>query len=285
MEYRMLGGTGTVVSAQCLGTMTFGNESSEEVSRAQLDLFVERGGNFIDTADVYSRGVSEQIIGRWLADRHGMRDRLVIATKGRFPMGDGPNDAGLTRTHLSRALDASLGRLGVETIDLYQAHAWDPLTPIEETLAFFDDAVRAGKIRYFGVSNFLGWQLQKAVAARAARRAPADRDPAAPVQPAGARHRVRTGRRLPQREHRHPAVVAARRRLADRQVRAGSARRPARPGSARTRSAAWRRTPRATRRSARGRSSTPCGRSPRLAACPCRRSRWPGWRTGPWSAP
>jgi aryl-alcohol dehydrogenase (NADP+) len=163
MEYRMLGGTGTVVSAQCLGTMTFGKESSEEVSRAQLDLFVERGGNFIDTADVYSRGVSEEIIGRWLADRRGVRDRLVIATKGRFPMGDDPNDAGLTRTHLSRALDASLRRLGVETVDLYQAHAWDPLTPIEETLGFLDDAVRAGKIRYAGVSNFLGWQLQKTV--------------------------------------------------------------------------------------------------------------------------
>jgi aryl-alcohol dehydrogenase (NADP+) len=162
MEYRTLGSTGTVVSTQCLGTMTFGKESSEEVSYAQLDRFVERGGNFIDTADVYSRGVSEEIIGRWLAARPGTRDRLVIATKGRFPMGEGPNDAGLTRTHLSQALDASLRRLGVETIDLYQAHAWDPLTPIEETLGFFDDAVRAGKIRYAGVSNFLGWQLQKA---------------------------------------------------------------------------------------------------------------------------
>lgn len=173
MEYRTLGGTGTVVSAQCLGTMTFGHESTEEVSRAQLDLFVERGGNFLDTADVYSRGVSEEIIGRWLADRPGARDRLVIATKGRFPMGDGPNDAGLTRTHLTRALDASLRRLGVETVDLYQAHAWDPLTPIEETLAFFDDAVRAGKIRYPGVSNFLGWQLQKAaLLARHGGRAP-----------------------------------------------------------------------------------------------------------------
>jgi aryl-alcohol dehydrogenase (NADP+) len=163
MEYRILGSTGTVVSAQCLGTMTFGKESSEEVSRSQLDLFVERGGNFIDTADVYSRGVSEQIVGRWLADRKGLRDQLVIATKGRFPTGNGPNDAGLTRGHLSRALDASLRRLGVETVDLYQAHAWDPLTPIEETLGFFDDAVRAGKIRYAGVSNFLGWQLQKTV--------------------------------------------------------------------------------------------------------------------------
>ena len=162
MEYRILGSTGTVVSTQCLGTMTFGKESSEEVSHAQLDRFVERGGNFIDTADVYSRGLSEEIIGRWLAARPGMRDRLVIATKGRFPMGEGANDVGLTRTHLSRALDASLRRLGVETIDLYQAHAWDPLTPIEEPLGFFDDAVRAGKIRYAGVSNFLGWQLQKA---------------------------------------------------------------------------------------------------------------------------
>ncbi|MDX6351896.1 MAG: hypothetical protein QOF84_6686 [Streptomyces sp.] len=162
MEYRTLGSTGTVVSTQCLGTMTFGKESSEEVSYAQLDRFVERGGNFVDTADVYSRGVSEEIIGRWLAARPGTRDRLVIATKGRFPMGEGPNDAGLTRTHLSQALDASLRRLGVETIDLYQAHAWDPLTPVEETLGFFDDAVRAGKIRYAGVSNFLGWQLQKA---------------------------------------------------------------------------------------------------------------------------
>jgi aryl-alcohol dehydrogenase (NADP+) len=142
--------------------MTFGHESDEQTAHAQLDRFVEHGGNFIDTADVYSRGRSEEIIGRWLAARPDLRDRLVIATKGRFPMGDGRNDAGLSRTHLGRALDASLRRLGVDTVDLYQAHAWDPLTPIEETLGFFDDAVRAGKIRYAGVSNFLGWQLQKA---------------------------------------------------------------------------------------------------------------------------
>ena len=162
MEYRTLGSTGTIVSAQCLGAMTFGNESDEETAHEQLDLFVERGGNFVDTADVYSLGRSEEIIGRWLAARPGMRDRIVIATKGRFPMGEGPNDAGLSRTHLGRALDASLRRLGVDIIDLYQAHAWDPLTPIEETLGFFADAVRAGKIRYAGVSNFVGWQLQKA---------------------------------------------------------------------------------------------------------------------------
>jgi aryl-alcohol dehydrogenase-like predicted oxidoreductase len=162
MEYRTLGGTGTLVSTLCLGTMTFGAETDEKGAYAQLDRFVEQGGNLLDTADVYSRGAAEEIMGRWLRDRPGMRDRVVIATKGRFPMGDGPNDAGLSRVHLSRALDASLRRLGAEVIDLYQAHAWDPLTPIEETLRFFDDAVRAGKIRYVGVSNFTGWQLQKA---------------------------------------------------------------------------------------------------------------------------
>lgn len=162
MEYRTLGGTGTVVSTLCLGTMTFGNESTEEVSHAQLDRFVEVGGNFLDTANVYSRGVSEEIVGRWLAARPGMRDQVVVATKGRFPMGDGKNDLGLSRVNLTRALDASLRRLGVEAVDLYQAHAFDALTPLEETLRFFDDAVRAGKIRYAGVSNFLGWQLQKA---------------------------------------------------------------------------------------------------------------------------
>ncbi len=162
MEYRPLGKTGTVVSTLCLGTMTFGNESDEESAHAQLDRYAEQGGNLIDTADVYSAGVSEEIIGRWFAARPGMRDRMVLATKGRFAMGDGPNDLGLTRTHLTHALDASLRRMGVEHVDLYQAHAWDPVTPIEETLRFFDDAVRAGKIRYAGVSNFLGWQLQKA---------------------------------------------------------------------------------------------------------------------------
>jgi len=162
MQYRTLGGTGTVVSTLCLGTMTFGQESEEDVAHAQLDQYVEAGGNLVDTADVYSRGTSEEIIGRWLAARPGVRERLVVATKGRFPMGDGPNDAGLSRGYLSRALEASLRRLRVDHVDLYQAHAWDPLTPIEETLAFLDDAVRAGKIRYAGVSNFVGWQLQKA---------------------------------------------------------------------------------------------------------------------------
>jgi aryl-alcohol dehydrogenase-like predicted oxidoreductase len=162
MEYRTLGDAGTVVSTLCLGTMTFGTESDERVAHLQLDRFLEQGGNFVDTADVYSDGASEQIIGSWLQARSGMRDRVVVATKGRFPRGGGPNDVGLSRVGLTRALEASLRRLGVDTIDLYQAHAWDPLTPIEETLRFFDDAVRAGKIQYVGVSNFIGWQLQKA---------------------------------------------------------------------------------------------------------------------------
>jgi aryl-alcohol dehydrogenase-like predicted oxidoreductase len=162
MEYRTLGSTGTVVSTLCLGTMTFGAESDEKVAHEQLDRFVEQGGNFVDTADVYAGGASETILGRWLAARPGMRHGVVVATKGRFARDGGPNDVGLSRVSLTRALDASLRRLGVEVVDLYQAHAWDPLTPIEETLRFFDDAVRAGKVQYVGVSNFIGWQLQKA---------------------------------------------------------------------------------------------------------------------------
>jgi aryl-alcohol dehydrogenase-like predicted oxidoreductase len=148
--------------------MTFGSEADEKVSHAQLDLFAEAGGTFIDTADVYSGGESERIIGRWLASRPAeVTGSVVLATKGRFPTPidreSDPNRAGLSNRHLTRALDASLGRLGVEAIDLYQAHSWDPVTPLEETLRTFDGFVRAGKIRYYGFSNFTGWQLTKAV--------------------------------------------------------------------------------------------------------------------------
>ena len=163
MEYRKLGNSGAVVTAYCLGTMTFGKESDEATSFALMNNYVEAGGNFLDTADVYSAGVSEEIIGRWLKSRPGIAQDLVIATKGRFPMGAGPNDLGLSRKHLGAALDASLRRLGVEQVDLYQMHAWDALTPLEETLRFLDDSVRNGKIAYYGFSNFLGWQLTKAV--------------------------------------------------------------------------------------------------------------------------
>jgi aryl-alcohol dehydrogenase (NADP+) len=164
MEYRTLGRSGCAVSALCLGTMTFGNESDEKVSHAQLDRFVEAGGTFVDTADVYSAGESERIIGGWLASRPAdVTEGIVLATKGRFPTAADPNGAGLSARHLTRALDASLGRLRVETVDLYQAHAWDPVTPLEETLQAMDGFVRAGKIRYYGFSNFTGWQLTKAV--------------------------------------------------------------------------------------------------------------------------
>ena len=164
MDLRTLGRSGCAVSSYALGTMTFGDETDEAGAHAQLDLFVERGGTLVDTADVYSRGASEEIVGRWLAARPAdVRDRVVLATKGRFPMGDDSNDAGLSRRHLARALDASLRRLGVDAVDLYQLHSWDPLTPLEETLSFLDDAVRAGKVRYAGLSNFTGWQVQRTV--------------------------------------------------------------------------------------------------------------------------
>jgi aryl-alcohol dehydrogenase-like predicted oxidoreductase len=162
MRYRKLGRSGTVVSELTLGTMTFGNEADEATSGILIETFIEAGGTFLDTADVYSSGASEEIIGRWLKAHPAEADQLVIATKGRFAMGTGPNDLGLSRRHLGRALDASLRRLGVDQIDLYQMHAWDALTPIDETLGFLEDAVRAGKIGYYGFSNYLGWQLTKA---------------------------------------------------------------------------------------------------------------------------
>ena len=164
MEQRRLGRSGCSVSSLCLGTMTFGDETDEAAAHEQLDVFVEAGGTLVDTADVYSAGASESIIGSWLAARPAeIRDRVVLATKGRFPMGEEPNAVGTSRRHLRRALDDSLTRLGVEHVDLYQLHAWDPHTPLEETLRFLDDAVRAGKIGYPGLSNFTGWQVQKAV--------------------------------------------------------------------------------------------------------------------------
>jgi aryl-alcohol dehydrogenase-like predicted oxidoreductase len=142
--------------------MTFGAEADEPASHLLMDDFFAAGGNFIDTADVYSQGLSEEIVGRWLKAHPAQAQQAVVATKGRFPMGSGPNDHGLSRRHLGQALNASLRRLGVEQIDLYQMHAWDALTPIEETLQFLDDAVRAGKIAYYGFSNFVGWHIAKA---------------------------------------------------------------------------------------------------------------------------
>ena len=160
MEYRRLGDTGLMVSELCLGCMTFGREANEEVSRELVDSFLEAGGNFIDTADVYSAGVSEEITGRAIKS---VRDDVVLATKVRFPMGEGPNDVGLSRKHVTRGCEDSLRRLGTDYIDLYQVHCWDGATPLEETLNALTDLVRAGKVRYIGVSNFTAWQLMKSV--------------------------------------------------------------------------------------------------------------------------
>lgn len=179
MEYRLLGRSGLSVSRLCLGTMTFGAETDEEGSFAQLDAFVEAGGTFVDTADVYSAGTAETIVGRWLARRPDARERVVLATKGRFPTAQEPNGVGLSRRHLRRALDASLARLGVDHVDLYQLHAFDPLTPMEETIRFLDDAVSAGKVGYVGLSNFLGWQI----AAFAERSAAMGAEPPVSLQP------------------------------------------------------------------------------------------------------
>ncbi|MBY3395643.1 aldo/keto reductase [Rhizobium laguerreae] len=160
MKYRTLGHSGLSVSNLILGTMGFGTETPEKDAFAILDAFLDAGGNMIDTADVYGNGASEELIGRWRASRKDKTDRLVIATKARFGTGPDVNDAGTSRPHLHRALKTSLSRMGVEAIDLYQMHGWDPLTPPEETLTFLDSAVRAGKIHYVGLSNFTGWQLQ-----------------------------------------------------------------------------------------------------------------------------
>jgi aryl-alcohol dehydrogenase-like predicted oxidoreductase len=164
MEYRTLGHSGCAVSAFGLGTMTFGAETDEPGAHEQLDRFAAAGGTLVDTADVYGGGRSEEIIGRWLASRPAeITEPVVLATKGRFALDDAPNGAGLSARHLTRALDASLRRLGVEAVDLYQVHAFDPWTPLEETVRTLDGFIRAGKIRYYGLSNFTGWQLTKIV--------------------------------------------------------------------------------------------------------------------------
>jgi aryl-alcohol dehydrogenase-like predicted oxidoreductase len=169
MDYRQLGHSGLRVSALTLGTMTFGGKDrfslvgDTDVAGAtrQIDMCLDRGVNFIDTADVYSGGVSEEILGKAIKDR---RDRVLIATKARMPMGDGPNDAGLSRQHLIEGCEASLRRMGIDHIDLFQVHEWDGQTPLEETLEALDTLVKSGKVRYVGASNYAGWQLMKALA-------------------------------------------------------------------------------------------------------------------------
>ena len=169
MRLRPLGRTGLEVSNLCLGTMQFGWTADEPSSFAVMDAFVAAGGNFLDTADVYSRwapgnpgGISEQIIGRWLKER-GNRDRLIIATKVRGRMWEGPDGEGLSRAHIQRAVEDSLRRLQMETIDLYQCRSPDEKTPIEETLRAFEELISSGKARYIGASNFTAVQLAEAL--------------------------------------------------------------------------------------------------------------------------
>jgi aryl-alcohol dehydrogenase (NADP+) len=170
MRHRSLGNSGLKVSEICLGTMTFGVQCDEAASFAILDRAAETGVDFLDTADCYpvplsldTVGRTEEILGRWLQDRRD-RDRFVLATKCFFPMGPGPNDRGSSRRHVLRAAEASLRRLRTDVIDLYQVHAFDHETPLEETMRALDDLVRAGKVRYLGCSNFLAWELARALA-------------------------------------------------------------------------------------------------------------------------
>jgi aryl-alcohol dehydrogenase-like predicted oxidoreductase len=168
MEYRQLGRSGLRLSNLTLGTMTFGghgqfgNVGKTDLAgaRRQIDIALDAGVNMIDTANMYSAGASEEIIGQALS---GRRERVLLATKARFPMGPGPNEQGLSRHHLIEACDASLRRLRTDHIDLYQVHEWDGQTPLEETLSALDHLVRSGKVRYVGCSNFAGWQMMKAL--------------------------------------------------------------------------------------------------------------------------
>jgi aryl-alcohol dehydrogenase-like predicted oxidoreductase len=162
MDYRFLGNTGLKVTELVLGTQTFGWGADEKTVFAMADLYVDQGGNFFDTADIYNDGVSEEILGRWLK-RSGIRDSLIIASKVFFPTGPGPNDTGLTRKHIHRSIDESLRRLQTDYLDLYQMHCFDMSTSLEETLMALDDLVHTGKVRYLGASNITPSQLQKSL--------------------------------------------------------------------------------------------------------------------------
>ena len=167
MDYRLLGRSGLKVSALSIGTVTFGNtgvwgNTDLKDAQRQIDLCLDHGVNLIDTSNAYNNGVSEEIIGDALVD--GRRERMLVATKVRFSMGDGPNDRGLSRHHIVEQCNASLRRLKTETIDLYQVHEWDGQTPLEETMEALDTLVKQGKVRYIGCSNYSAWHMMKALA-------------------------------------------------------------------------------------------------------------------------
>lgn len=159
MQQTYLGRSGLAVSELCLGTMTFGATAGVDEARAMVERFRAAGGTFFDTADVYAGGKSEQILGEAVASE---RDEVVLATKAYGPTGEGANARGASRRHLVRAVDDSLRRLGTDYIDLYQLHAWDPTTPLDETLSTLEDLVRSGKVLHLGVSNYVGWQIERA---------------------------------------------------------------------------------------------------------------------------
>jgi aryl-alcohol dehydrogenase-like predicted oxidoreductase len=170
MEYRYLGKSGLRVSALSLGAATFGGatpffkawgETDVAEARRMIDMCLDAGVNLVDTADVYSKGLSEEIVGEAIK---GKRDRVLLSTKATFRLGDGPNDVGSSRYHLTQACEASLRRLGTDVIDIYHLHGFDARTPVEETLATLDTLVRAGKVRYIACSNFSGWHLMKSLA-------------------------------------------------------------------------------------------------------------------------
>lgn len=161
MKFRILGRSGLAVSELCLGTMTFGKGTDEQQSIDMMHHFLDAGGNFIDTADVYVGGESERIVGKAIQDR---RSEVILATKVRMNVGPNPNDVGYSRKRILDGIDASLKRLNTDYIDLYQLHVWDHLTPIEETLRTLDDLVTSGKVRYIGCSNFFAWHLMKSLA-------------------------------------------------------------------------------------------------------------------------
>jgi len=171
MRYNRFGATGLVVSELCLGAMTFGtgaggmvrHELDQEASTAMVRRALDAGINFIDTANVYTVGQSEEFVGGALRSLGLARDSIVIATKGMGPMGTGPNDSGSGRYHLLNQVDASLARLCLDHVDLYQIHGWDPHTPMEEGLRALEDIVRSGRARYVGVSNWAAWQIAKAL--------------------------------------------------------------------------------------------------------------------------
>jgi aryl-alcohol dehydrogenase-like predicted oxidoreductase len=167
MEYRTLGRSGLKVSSLSIGTVTFGNDGSWgntelKDARRQIDICLDHGVNLIDTSNAYNNGLSESIIGDALTD--GRRERMMVATKVRFSMGEGPNDRGLSRHHIVKQCEASLKRLKTDAIDLYQVHQWDGQTPLEETIEALDTLVKQGKVRYVGCSNYSAWHLMKALA-------------------------------------------------------------------------------------------------------------------------